>query len=283
MDEQPTTNVRGERSTGRILMGALLVAAGVSLLIERLGAMPTAWRLGIWPVLLMGCGLARMLQPRARGREGLFFVLVGGWWLACSTGWLSFERTWPLLVVAIGVSMMFQAATVADGEVFEPFGRRGRRRAAPWLLLAILGGAAISGGLPRRSYATASESGDGLRVYSVLGGSRNRVQPGRFTGGEVVSIMGSSTVDLHEVVLAPGQTVTIDVFTMMGGGSIRVPESWAVDLEVSPVLGGVKDQRLPRGDWPSTATPPDNPASAGQPPRLIVRGLVVMGGLVIKS
>src|SRR5436190_3471473 len=94
-----------DQSTVRVTLGALLVAAGAALLLERLGAMPLEWRDRIWPLLLIGYGLARLLQPRSQGRVGLFFVLSGSWWLAGVSGWLSLERTWPLLVVAIGVSM----------------------------------------------------------------------------------------------------------------------------------------------------------------------------------
>ena len=82
MDEQEIPAASNDRSTGRFMVGALLVAAGAALLIERLGAMPPAWRDRIWPCLLIGYGVARLLQPRAQGREGLFFVLAGGWWLA---------------------------------------------------------------------------------------------------------------------------------------------------------------------------------------------------------
>ena len=38
-----------------------------------------------------------------RGRRGLVFVLGGAWWFAVLSGWLSAERTWPLLVVGFGI------------------------------------------------------------------------------------------------------------------------------------------------------------------------------------
>ncbi len=283
MDEQDPSAVSTERSTGRVIMGALLAAAGSALLIERLGAMPPRWRASIWPVLLIGYGLARLLQPRTQGREGLFFVLAGSWWLTVTSGWMSLERTWPLLIVALGVSIMFQSATAGPAVGIGPHPLRGRRHgAAPWLLLAILLGAAVSSGLPRRGFAR-DASGEGvLHVYSVLGGSNTRTTT--LTGGEIVSIMGGSVVDLRDATIAPGQTVTLDVFTVMGGSSIRVPDAWLVDFQVVPVLGSARDQRrLPESGRHDTMNEPGGSAEAiDQAPRLVVRGSVIMGGLVIK-
>ena len=284
MDEQDIPVVSNDRSTGRIIMGALLVAAGAALLVERLGAMPPMWRNGIWPVLLIGFGMARLLQPSGRGREGLFFVLSGAWWLAGASGWISLERTWPLLFVAAGVSMMFQSITAPGTDNFEAhrLGRR-HRGAAPWILLAILLGAGVTSGVGRHTFRESPSETGALRVYSILGGSNNRMHATTLTGGEVVSIMGGNAIDLRDVTIAPGETVTIDVFTLMGGGTIRVPSDWIVEVQAVPVLGGFKDQRIPRDDRTGSAAEPGTVAAIGPAPRLIVRGTIIMGGLTIKS
>lgn len=297
MDEQNIPVVSDDRSTGRIIMGALLVAAGAALLIERLGVMPPMWRTSSWPVLLIGYGLARLLQPRARGREGLFFVFAGAWWLAGISGWISLERTWPLLIVAFGVSIMLQSVT-ADNTLSVGALRLGgrRHRGAPVLLLAILLGAAVSSGIGRRTYSeNASGSGD-LRVYSIVGGTNSRMRATTLTGGEVVSIMGGSAIDLRDATIPRGETVTLDVFTLMGGGTIRVPGEWIVDIQAVSIIGGSKDQRTagdrrqdgtaePGAAAEPGATAATSPAatSQGPAPRLIVRGTIVLGGLTIKS
>lgn len=288
MDDKDIAAGSNHRSTARVIMGALLVAAGAALLIERLGAMPPAWRASIWPVLLIGYGLARLLQPRAQGREGLFFVLTGGWWLAGISEWISLERTWPLLFVALGVSIMFQAVT--SGAAADADSQRvadGQRSAAPWLLLAILIGAAVTSGLGRQTFAT-NASGEGvLRVYSVLGGSTNRVRATTLIGGEVVSIMGGSTIDLRDVTIAPGDTITLNVFTLMGGGTIRVPDGWTVDLRAVPVMAGIRDRRIPRASQGAAGEPgagePGTATATAPAPRLILRGTVIMGGLSVRS
>ena len=284
MDEQNIPVVSNDRSTGRIIMGALLVAAGAALLIERLGVMPPIWRNSVWPVLLIGYGMARLLQPSGRGREGLFFVLGGAWWLAGASGWISLERTWPLLFVAAGVSMMFQSTTASGADNFDAhrLGRR-HRGGASWILLAIFIGAGANSGLGRHTFREPSTGTGDLRVYSILGGSNNRMHATTLTGGEVVSIMGGNAVDLRDVTIAPGETVTINVFTLMGGGTIRVPNDWIVEVQAVPVMGGFKDQRIPRDGWTDSAAGPGTTVAAGPAPRLIVRGTIIMGGLSIKS
>jgi len=59
----------------------------------------------------------------------------------------------------------------------------------------------------------------------------------------------------------------IDVFAMWGGIEVRVPEGWAVENRVFPFLGGVEDRTRPAPD-------------ATQ--RLVLKGMVVMGGMEIK-
>ena len=291
MDEQDIPAVSSERSIGRVVMGALLVAAGAALLIDRLGAMPPMWRTSIWPVLLIGYGLARLLQPRAQGREGLFFVLGGTWWLAGISGWISLERTWPLLIVALGVSIMFQSVTPSITVSIDSRRVRGRRHGgAPLLLLAILLGAAVTSGVGRRTFADSASGAGDLRVYSIVGGSNIHMRATTLTGGEVVSVMGGSAIDLREVTIPPGETVTLNVFTLMGGGTIRVPEEWIVDIQAVSVFGGTRDQRMARDRRPSGAAEagsgaaePGSSAATGPAPRLIVRGTIIMGGLTIRS
>jgi hypothetical protein len=57
----------------------------------------------------------------------------------------------------------------------------------------------------------------------------------------------------------------------MGGFEIIVPETWAVDIEVTPFLGGCDDKTVSRLGAPTDG------------PRLLIRGFVMMGGLDIKN
>jgi len=283
VDDQDVPIVSRDRSTLRVVLGALLVAAGTALLLERLGAMPPAWRDRIWPMLLIGYGLARMLEPRSQGRVGLFFVLSGAWWLAGVSGWISLERTWPLLVVAIGVSMMFQALTPTVGGPDLPLRLRARQSGAPWILLAILLGAAVSTGVGRHTYARNDYEEGVLHVVSVIGRSTSHLSATTLTRGEVVTIIGESAIDLRDLTIAPGETVTLDLFTLMGGSAISVPDGWIVDIQAVPVLGGIRDRRIPRDSAQGGAAEPGAAVPAGAAPHLVLHGTIIMGELTIRS
>jgi hypothetical protein len=100
----------------------------------------------------------------------------------------------------------------------------------------------------------------------------------------------------------------VDIVTVMGSTIVYVPDGWDVNFDAVPVMGGVKDERrradrsalgndandrpdedddaeLKPAAKPAPAPPPVLPpaASTGPPPRLVLRGFVMMGGLVIRS
>jgi len=114
----------------------------------------------------------------------------------------------------------------------------------------------------------------------------------RFRGGDMTTVMGGCTLDLRPALLARGEEATLEVFALMGGLTLRVPEGWTVDVRAVPILGGVRDQRAGFGgrrqlkDGEVEAN--DAPAAQGGPaegaaPRLVLRGFIMMGGLIIRS
>ena len=91
-----------------------------------------------------------------------------------------------------------------------------------------------------------------------------------FRGGEMTSVMGRSDLDLRQTTVAPGEEAVIEVFTLMGGSTIRVPEGWSVEMRAVSIVGGAKDRRSGARDVPGA-------------PRIVVRGFIMMGGLNIRS
>ena len=59
----------------------------------------------------------------------------------------------------------------------------------------------------------------------------------------MTSIMGGTQLDLRQATMAPGEEAVIDVFAVMGGAIVRIPEGWIVDVQATSVMGGIKDQR----------------------------------------
>jgi predicted membrane protein len=79
--------------------------------------------------------------------------------------------------------------------------------------------------------------------------------------------MGGVSLDLRQAVLQ--KDAAIDLFAMWGGVELQVPDKWAVDIQITPIMGGAEDKSRPSLD--------------ADAPRLNVRGTVLMGGVEVKN
>ena len=114
----------GNRDRGSLVPGLIMIAVGLVFLLERLDVLGFRQIWNYWPSLLIGFGLVQLIRPE-RGRRSIFLFLLGIW-LQISTLelWgLGFGDSWPLLIMAIGLSFVFDAlidglAVAAD--IFSP-------------------------------------------------------------------------------------------------------------------------------------------------------------------
>ncbi len=252
---------------GPVAVGVLLVGIGGAMLAERLDLLPQAWRLQIWPVLLMAFGIARLLQPRRRGRRGLFYVLAGAWWFAVLSGWLSLERTWPLLVVAYGAGVALAAMTSQPGQPAGSFSRR-RSGGLGWVLAAIVIGSFISAG-GGRGWSQMIDPNGQFRSISVAARTEHHVELSSLRDAEVWTVMGRNTIDLRDLPASAPTTITVNGLTAMGTTVIRVPQDWIVDMNAVTIMGRARDTHRAIGrEFDAPSSPPH---------RLVVRGTVLMG------
>jgi Cell wall-active antibiotics response 4TMS YvqF/Domain of unknown function (DUF5668) len=201
-------------------------------------------------------------------------------------------RFWPVGLVLLGAGVVAQSLWPGTEEPAAD-GKR-RPSATPLLVLVVIVTGFLIGPRFGRSNLVRSDARDTVSLFAVMGEDQRTSYATTFRGGEMTSFMGSNKLDLRQATLAPGEEAVIDVFAMMGGLELRVPDGWTVVVEAVPVMGGVKDQRLHAGDRraleaeraPADAgasdikAPEANPSTA---PRVVVRGFIIMGGLVIKS
>ena len=101
---------RGNREYGGLVPGLIMMAVGAAFLLERFDIISARqiWRL--WPLALIAIGLMRLLRPDG-GRRSIFLLLLGIW-LQISTlelFGLDFDDSWPLLIIFIGASFVFDA------------------------------------------------------------------------------------------------------------------------------------------------------------------------------
>jgi len=113
-----------------------------------------------------------------------------------------------------------------------------------------------------------SQADDYLRTFAAMSGNQVRSMSTAFRGADLTAFMGGVTLDLSRARMA-GDEAQIDVFALWGGIEIRVPPDWTVISRVAPVLGGFVDK----------SQPAPGPAAG----RLVVNGVVVMGGVEVKN
>ena len=97
---------RKQRS--QITTGVLMIALGLMFLGDRLDIVPRLDFARLWPVLLIVIGLGNVAFPREDGRHGSGFwlILVGVLFLLDGYRVLAFRQSWPLFIVAGGVSIL---------------------------------------------------------------------------------------------------------------------------------------------------------------------------------
>lgn len=196
-------------------------------------------------------------------------------------------RLWPAVIIAVGALLYTQARHIGSGingvlvmivGAWLLLNSLGIVQVRFWelfwpLMLIVIGTALVMQSLGRRGNGEASRD-DTLTVFGVLSGVKRTSTSTHFRGGEITLFMGGGQIDLREATIPPGEDAVLNVLAFMGGCEILVPPSWHIDLPIIPVMGGV-DIKDAMGAPVATG--------GGRPPRLILRGFLMLGGIQIKS
>jgi hypothetical protein len=234
----------------QVLIGILLMVAGLVLVVDRLGLLATVgiWR--FWPVLVIAMGASMFVsEPDSHRRFwqsrrrfwGTFWTLLGIWLLLRSLGIITIglgEFLGPLLLIYIGVKLITRTT------IFRmPFGSQGPHDAA--------------------------------HLFAMMSETKRITNDNPFTSAQISAFMGGCQLDLRTAIIPPGGEAIIDIFSMMGGTELWVPTNWTVVSQIAPIMGSVDDKRLPAMPSPGGTTE--------APRRLLLRGTVIMSGLTIKN
>lgn len=101
------------RLNARMVFGAIIMVVGILALLDNLDFihLGSLWR--FWPLIFVALGLNKLINAetvRQRG-EGIWWTFLG-LWLFVSIDHLfglSFRETWPLILIAWGVSMLYRS------------------------------------------------------------------------------------------------------------------------------------------------------------------------------
>ena len=95
----------------QIFWGLLLVAAGLFLLLGRLGIADFSWTLRrFWPLIVVIIGISKLFHRRSVW-GGLWMITLGAWLQAVTLHYRGFtyESSWPLLLVILGAGIIVRS------------------------------------------------------------------------------------------------------------------------------------------------------------------------------
>jgi len=99
--------------SAHVVIGSFLLLAGGALLLENFDVIEIGplWR--FWPLILIGLGITRIKDATTRHEQGVgvWLLLLGIWFMVSifHIGGLTFGDTWPAILIALGVSMIWKS------------------------------------------------------------------------------------------------------------------------------------------------------------------------------
>ncbi len=216
-----------------LVIGIVVIFLGVVFMLDSLNILDRNRVLSFWPAILLVIGLIKIRSSRGSATGGYVLTAIGAFLLLVNLGGGSVIG--PLILVAVGIAIVLHALK--------------RHRGVP----------------PELQRAEGF-----VRGNAIFSAFEHRLRSQAFRGGEVTALFGGFDVDLRQTAME-GPTARLDTFVMFGGGDLRVPEGWEVQVQAAAGFGGGGGNTLPV------------PAASGPRPRLLVTGLVLFGGVEIKN
>lgn len=232
---------------------------------------------------------------------GVVLTLVGGVLVLDRLGLVEFQqalRLWPVMLVLFGISV------IVDALRDDPDAATARYRrpivGPGFVLVLVVVTVLVTRADQQRFVASGAPADPEMSLVAVMGRDDRVVLSPAFRKAQMTTVMGRTQLDLRRATLATDGEATVDVFGLMGGVEVYVPADWVVDIRAVAVMGASKDERRsadrrrreagsevpaspPAAAPPASAGLPDADAASPAPPRLVIRGTVLMGALVIKS
>ena len=226
-----------------IVIAVLMIGIGGLLFLDNIGLFHFYDVWRFWPVALIAIGISKMFESRG----------VGG-------------RVWAAMLMFAGTAFLLDNLGVwhASWNVIWP--------------LAIIGMGVIMliNALERRPAPSFVKTSSGdtssyntLREWVTFGGLKRRLDTPNFQGGEMIAVFGGIEVDLRRAQIAStDKEVIIDANATFGGIDLKVPETWQVVTRGLGIFGGYEDKTQPPKE---------------ESKRLVIRGLVIMGGIEVTN
>ncbi|ASB49831.1 LiaI-LiaF-like domain-containing protein [Alkalitalea saponilacus] len=221
------------KASGKYGFGLVVLLAGLVLLGGNLGLIPEHVYNVImrWPMILVAISLISFINRD--WLAGLILLTIGSYFmmphLVDDFSMREIWKYWPVLLIIIGVAIL-----------------RGKRKK----------------NAPLHYH---SNNDDYIEEITIFGGNVTRIDSKNLKGGEITSIFGGSEINLIDAELSD-DGATIEMTAIFGGVKLIVPRQWNIKIEVTSILGGFTDKRVPGGEGVDTSK------------ILVIKGETIFGG-----
>ncbi|NLJ66868.1 MAG: cell wall-active antibiotics response protein [Clostridiales bacterium] len=220
---------------GRTFIGILFIALGIGFLLDRMDIITFSTLISTyWPAILILIGVSQLFSRENSSVSGLVLIFIGLFFLLRKLDILPADISkyfWPALLIILGIVVIF--------------------------------------GRPRNIGIPVSGE-DILNHFVIFSGLENKSVSKDFKGGTATAIFGSVDLDLRDADLRP-EGAFLDLTTVFGGISVKVPDRWKVSVTGTPLFGG----------WENKTRAPSE--AIQNQPELKVRCFAMFGGIDIKN
>ena len=235
---------RGTHSAAHgIVVSVAVIAIGALFLLDNLGIVRFRDVWRFWPVVLIALGTVRLVDSHGTAS------VVWGAMLAGIGGLLPLDN---LNIIFFDWRLFWPGALIAVGILM-------LLRTTQW---SHHGPAGPSGAPPPPGT---------LNLFTMFQGGEHRVDAQDFRGGQISAMFGGFEIDLRGAKMADAQS-TIDVSLMFGGAEIQIPDTWIADVRGMGLFGAFVNE-----------TRPPRPEANVTPPRLIITGYAMFGGVTVTN
>lgn len=246
---------------GRIWVGLLLLAVGGLLLLQTMNIIIFPGWVFTWPMILIGIGVLGAIRHGFRAGPWIIMILLGSFFLANEIETtLQFKRfIAPIAFVAVG--LLFILRPKRNRFYRDRYlGRNDWRQNTAVTPVPGVSNDADTPGNDKRDF---------LDVTAVFGSVKKNILSKTFKGGDIVSFMGGSEINLSQADFTG--KITLDITNIFAGSKLIIPPTWDVQSDITAIFGGVDDKRQLTGVTMDTNK------------ILVLDGTCLFGGIEIKS
>jgi|HubBroStandDraft_6_1064221.scaffolds.fasta_scaffold58846_3 hypothetical protein len=260
----------GPNAAGGMIIGLGVIAVGVLFLLRNVGVLyfDDIWQ--YWPVILIVIGISHLTNTHSASRvtSGLIIGCIGTVFLLRNLGYIYadvWQYLWPGILIAVGLSILVKHLEGRDqsfGPGSPPPGTGNPFSSPPGP------GNAFS---PGSGFTATTSGANYLHAECVFSGTRQKIDTQDFLGGKVTTVFGGAEIDLRSAG-TKREEISIKAEAVFGGIELWVPSHWQTIVRGTGVFGSFEDKTFPAA-----------PGASAHPPRLVVTGAAVFGGVIVKN